>query len=89
MNQAKTIWKNSLELQMTLFCHCGMNKTRTIELNLRQLQNDPILPNLAKTVGKISQDLLNDFILLLWMNQAKTIQWNPRKTQKDPILESS
>ena len=23
MNQAKTIWKSSLKLQMTLFCRCG------------------------------------------------------------------
>ena len=31
MNQAKTILKNSLKLQMTLFCRCG------------KIQNDPIL----------------------------------------------
>ena len=43
MNQAKTIWKNSFKLQMTLFCHCG------------KVQNNPILPllmNQAKLFGK-------------------------------------
>ena len=82
MNQAKTIWKNSLELQMTLFCHCGMNKARTIELNLRKIQNDPILPNPAKSARKNLSKFADDPILPLWMNQAKTIQWNPRIVEK-------
>ena len=92
MSQAKTIWKNSLNLQMTLFCHRGMNKARTIELNPRKLQNDPILPNPAKTVRKnLLTEFADDSILPLWMNQAKlfsgilekckrTLFWNPAET---------
>ena len=67
----------------------GMNKARTIELNPRKIQNDPILPNPAKTVQKNLLKFADDPILPLWMNQAKTIQLNPKKMQKDPILESS
>ena len=74
---------------MTLFCHCGMNKARTIGLNPRNIQNDPILPNPAKTVRKNLLKLADDPFLLLWMNEAKTVQWNPREMQKEPILESS
>ena len=65
MNQAKSIWKNSLKLQVTLFCHCGMNKARTIELNPRKILNDPILPNPAKTVWKNLLKFADDPILPL------------------------
>ena len=65
MNQAKTIWKNSLKLQMTLFsCCCG------------KIQNNPILPrwmNPAKAIEKNHINFAVDPILPLWMNQAKTI----------------
>ena len=88
MNQAKTIWKNSFKLQMTLFCRCG------------KIQNDPILPrqmNPTKTIGNNHIKFAVDPILPLWMNQAKTIwknSFNLQMTlfcccgniQNDPIL---
>ena len=65
MNQAKTIWKNSLKLQVTLFCHCGMNKAGAIELNPRKISNDPILLNPAETVRKNLLEFADDPILPL------------------------
>ena len=72
MNQAKTIWKNSLKLQMTLICICG------------KVQNDPILlqqMNRTKTIGNNHIKFAVDPILPLWMNQAKTIWKNSVKLQ--------
>ena len=72
MNQAKTIWKNSLKLQMTLICICG------------KVQNDPILPqemNRTKTIWNNHTKFAVDPILPLWMNQAKTIWKNSVKLQ--------
>ena len=43
MNQAKTIWKNYLKLQMALFCRCGRNQAKTLQWNPRKMQKDPIL----------------------------------------------
>ena len=70
MNQAKTIWKNSFKLQMTLFCHCGI------------IQNNPILPqqmNPTKAIEKNHIKFAVDPILPLWMNQAKTVWKNSLK----------
>ena len=56
MNQAKNYWKNSLKLQMTLFCRCG------------KIQNDPILPwymNPTKTIKRRPLTFADDPILPL------------------------
>ena len=63
-----------------------MNKARTIELNPRKIQNDPILPNPAKTVWKNLLESADDPILPLYMNQGKTIWKNPLKFVHYPIL---
>ena len=57
-------------------------KARTIELNPRKIQNDPILPNPAKTVSKNLLEFADGPILPLWMNQAKTI-WKKSKPRNE------
>ena len=57
-------------------------KARTIELNPRKIQNDPILPNPAKTVWKNLLEFADGPILPLWMNQAKTI-WKKSKLRNE------
>ena len=67
MNQAKTISKNSLKLQMTLFCRCGKIQNDPI----LKIQNDPILPrqmNPTKTIGNNHIKFAVDPILPLWKN---------------------
>ena len=63
-----------------------MNQVKTIQVNLRKMQNDPILPNPAETVWKNVKNLQMTLFCCFYELQAKTIQLNPRKIQNDPIL---
>ena len=66
MNTAKTIQKNPLKFaDVDNILPLWMNKDRTIELNPRKIQNNPILPNLAKTFWKNLLEFADDPISLL------------------------
>ena len=82
MNPAKTIQKNLLKFGDDSILLLWMNKDRTIDLNPRKIQNDPILPNPAKTVQKNLLKFAESPILPLWRNPAETIQTNPVQTIK-------
>ena len=66
MNPAKTIQKNPLKFaDVDNILPLWMNKDRTIELNPRKIQNDPILPNPTETFWKNLLEFADDPILLL------------------------
>ena len=66
MNPAKTIQNNPLKFADDNIFPLWMNKDRTIELNPRKIQNDPILPNPAKSFRKNFSEFADDPITSLY-----------------------